>query len=85
MEGSRDAREQTGHIDQAEERSIEMIDGDGMTRVSVALVQVLAEFFLDQFAEDAAGVGDWLAQGGTDVDSFYTDVQALRKRSKEQK
>ena len=63
-----------------------MIDGDGMTRVSVALIYVLVEFFLDQFAEDAAGVGEWLTQVGTDVDSFYIDVQALRKqRSKEWK
>jgi len=30
----------------------------------------LAEFFRDSFREDAAGVGDWFAQGDHDIDEF---------------
>jgi hypothetical protein len=37
-------------------------------------LQILAEFFRDSFAEDPAGVGEWLAQGGTDVDAFVHEV-----------
>jgi hypothetical protein len=41
-------------------------------------LDVLAEFFQDQFNEDPAGVSDWLAQGGTSVDLFVDLVKALR-------
>ena len=41
-------------------------------------IKTLAEFFLDEFAEDAAGVADWLAQSGQDADEFYEAVRALR-------
>lgn len=39
--------------------------------------QTLAEFFRDSFAEDAAGVGEWLAQSGQDVDEFIQELDAL--------
>lgn len=41
-------------------------------------IDVLAEFFQDSFKDDHAGVGDWLAQGGTSVDLFVELVKALR-------
>lgn len=40
----------------------------------------LAEFFRDSFAEDPLGVGDWLAQGGTDVDEFVSELNRLHPR-----
>jgi hypothetical protein len=42
------------------------------------VIKTLAEFFLDSFAEDAAGVADWIAQGGQDVDMFYEDVKLIK-------
>jgi hypothetical protein len=42
------------------------------------VIKTLVEFFLDQFAEDASGVGEWVAQGGQDVDAFYEAVLELR-------
>jgi len=41
-------------------------------------IDVLAEFFQDQFKEDAAGVGEWLVRTGTSVDLFIDLVEALR-------
>lgn len=46
------------------------------------VIETLAEFFLDGFAEDAAGVGEWLAQSGQDVDNFYPAVEKLKARVK---
>lgn len=43
-----------------------------MTRYELS--KILAEFFRDGFAEDAAGVADWLAQGGVDADEFVTEL-----------
>lgn len=42
--------------------------------------RVLIEFFLESFQEDAAGVGDWFAQGGHDIDQFYAAV--IRRQNK---
>lgn len=42
------------------------------------VIRTLVEFFLDQFAEDASGVGEWIAQGEQDVDAFYEAVLDLR-------
>ncbi len=38
---------------------------------------ILASFFRDSFEEDPMGVGDWLAQGGQDVDRFIQELDAL--------
>lgn len=43
---------------------------------------ILAEFFRDSLAEDAAGVGDWLAQGGHDVDVFISELNQLHPKTK---
>lgn len=37
----------------------------------------LATFFRDEFATDPVGVGDWLAQGGIDVDAFVAELDRL--------
>lgn len=42
-----------------------------------SLIRLLAQFFVDEFREDAAGVGDWLAQGGQDADELVPRIQAL--------
>lgn len=44
-----------------------------------ALVETLIEFFLDDFSQDAAGVGDWLAQGDNDPDEFIDQLYELRE------
>ncbi len=41
---------------------------------------ILVEFFMDSFREDPAGVGDWFAQGGNDIDAFYEIVSHEQKR-----
>jgi hypothetical protein len=43
-------------------------------------LQELVEFFLEEFAQDPAGVGDWFAQGDHDIDAFYEMALDLRKR-----
>ena len=42
------------------------------------ICDVLAEFFLDAFRDDATGVAEWIAQGDVDVDEFVKAVKALR-------
>lgn len=42
------------------------------------VIALLCEFFIDEFQEDAIGVGYWLAQGGQDADVVYPAVKALR-------
>ena len=42
------------------------------------ITQTLVEFFVEAFAEDPVGVGDWLAQGGQDVDQFLKDLEQFR-------
>lgn len=49
------------------------------------LAMLLCEFFLDEFREDAAGVGDWLAQGGQDPDEVITSVQDTLDRLRAQR
>ena len=34
--------------------------------------KLLAEFFMDSFREDSVGVGDWVAQGGDDIDELIS-------------
>ena len=36
--------------------------------------KILAEFFRDSLREDAAGVGDWFAQGGDDIEEFIAEL-----------
>lgn len=43
------------------------------------VISVLAEFFQDSFKDDPIGVGDWIAQGGTNVDLFVEMVALLRR------
>ena len=38
----------------------------------------LAKFFLEEFASDAAGVGDWVAQGGIDIDHLVEQVKRIK-------
>lgn len=45
------------------------------------VIQTLAEFFLEEFDNDASSVGEWLAQGGQDVEKFYKAVQSLKERN----
>jgi hypothetical protein len=45
--------------------------------VDAHIVKLLAEFFLEDFSQDAAGVGDWLAQGGEDADEIIPKVRAV--------
>lgn len=41
----------------------------------------LAEFFRDSFQEDPAGVGEWLAQSGQDVDAFMAELERSHPRA----
>lgn len=41
------------------------------------IIGVLIEFFREEFANDAASVGDWLAQGGDDPDEFMFALERL--------
>lgn len=45
------------------------------------IIELLAAFYLDQFAEDAGGVGEWTETMAGDVDAFFEAVQALAKSS----
>ncbi len=40
-------------------------------------IKVLAKFFLENFAEDASGVADWLIANDIDTDQFYDQVQKI--------
>ena len=42
--------------------------------------KVFAEFFLDEFETDAAGVGDWTVQTGNDIEALYLAAKAIRAR-----
>ena len=41
-------------------------------------LRILIEFFRDSFNEDAAGVGDWFAQGGNDIDEFVALIDKIQ-------
>lgn len=43
---------------------------------------VLAAFFRDAFQEDPAGVGDWFAQGGNDIDAFVRELDQLHPQKR---
>jgi hypothetical protein len=64
--------------DQARNLSMQNADLINEPDVRKMTIDVLAEFFQNEFRDDPAGVGDWLAQGGTSVDLFVDLVQALR-------
>ena len=42
-----------------------------------AMLPILADFFLMEFANDPMGVGDWLDQKDCGVDEFVIAVQDL--------
>lgn len=42
------------------------------------ILRDLIEFFLEDFTNDPAGVGDWLAQGDHDADEFIGAVEKLK-------
>jgi len=42
------------------------------------ILRDLIEFFLEDFSDDPAGVGDWLAQGDHDVDEFIAGIRKLK-------
>lgn len=46
------------------------------------VVRILIEFFRDSFAEDPAGVGDWFAQGGNDIDTFVAEIDGWSPSTK---
>ena len=41
------------------------------------VTSILVEFFREEFAEDPAGVGDWFAQGGNDIDAFIGELNLM--------
>lgn len=43
------------------------------------VLQKLIEFFLEDFENDPAGVGDWLAQDEIDANEFITTVRAFAR------
>jgi hypothetical protein len=43
------------------------------------ILKELVEFFLDEFSNDPAGVGDWLAQGEQDAEKFISSVYRLKR------
>jgi hypothetical protein len=53
--------------------------GDLSSTAAKSTIAILIEFFLDEFSEDASGVGDWLAQGDGDPDQFLDRVYELRE------
>lgn len=43
------------------------------------VIKTLAEFFIGEFENDPASIGDWLAQAGQDADEFVKIVEELKK------
>jgi hypothetical protein len=42
------------------------------------VIKTLAEFFMDAFADDPGGVGEWLADSGQDADEFYEAAKSIK-------
>jgi len=52
-----------------------------MTSSKAEMLNILIEFFLENFDEDPIGVAEWVEQRGLDTDKFLEDVESLRKMS----
>lgn len=40
-------------------------------------IEILKEFFLEAFQEDAAGVADWAERKGVDIEGFLKSLDSL--------
>lgn len=45
------------------------------------VIKLLCEFFFEEFANDPAGIGDWLSQGGNDPDEIIPKIEALQAQT----
>lgn len=43
------------------------------------IIKTLIEFFLEDFRQDPAGVGDWLAANDLDADEFLKNLDKLKE------